>query len=82
MGRFCRIAEKTRFISKDFISYVRKVIENLLATWHDGTRDCKLAMLRTNKAIAFAGQIDKVEAYYMWVRKISLLAKTTKIAKN
>ena len=25
-------AEKTRFISKDFISYIRKVIENLLAT--------------------------------------------------
>lgn len=38
-------------------------IENLLATWNDGSRDCKLAMLRTNKAIAFAGQIDKVEAY-------------------
>lgn len=38
-------------------------IENMLGTWNDGTRDCKLAMLRTNKAIAFAGQIDKVEAY-------------------
>ena len=35
----------------------------MLGTWNDGTRDCKLAMLRTNKAIAFAGQIDKVEAY-------------------
>lgn len=38
-------------------------IENMLGTWNDGTRDTKLAMLRTNKAIAFAGQIDKVEAY-------------------
>lgn len=38
-------------------------IENLLGTWNDGTRDTKLAMLRTSKAVAFAGQIDKVEAY-------------------
>lgn len=38
-------------------------IENMLGTWNDGTRDTKLAMLRTNKAIAFVGQIDKVEAY-------------------
>ena len=38
-------------------------IENMLGTWNDGTRNTKLAMLRTNKAIAFAGQIDKVEAY-------------------
>lgn len=38
-------------------------IENLLATWNDGTRDCTLCMLRTNKAIAFAGQLEKVEAF-------------------
>lgn len=38
-------------------------IENNLATYNDGTRDTKLAMLRTSKAVAFAGQIDKVEAY-------------------
>lgn len=38
-------------------------IENNLATWNDGTRDTKLNMLRTKKAVAFAGQIDKVEAY-------------------
>ncbi len=38
-------------------------IENLLATWNDGTRDCTLCMLRTSKAIAFAGQLEKVEAF-------------------
>lgn len=38
-------------------------IENLLATWNDGTRDCILCMLRTSKAIAFAGQLEKVEAF-------------------
>ena len=38
-------------------------IENMLGTYNDGTRDTKLAMLRTSKAIAFAGQINKVEAY-------------------
>lgn len=37
-------------------------IENLLGTWNDGTRNTKLAMLRTNKAIAFVGQVRKVEA--------------------
>ena len=38
-------------------------IENLLGTATVGGQECKLAMLRTSKAIAFAGQIDKVEAY-------------------
>lgn len=38
-------------------------IENLLGTATVGGQACKLAMLRTSKAIAFAGQIDKVEAY-------------------
>lgn len=38
-------------------------IENLLGTATINSKDCKLAMLRTTKAIAFAGQIDKVEAY-------------------
>lgn len=38
-------------------------IENLLAIWNDGTRDCILCMLRTSKAIAFAGQLEKVEAF-------------------
>lgn len=38
-------------------------IENLLATSTVSSQTCKLAMLRTTKAIAFAGQIDKVEAY-------------------
>lgn len=38
-------------------------IENLLGTATVDSQECKLAMLRTSKAIAFAGQIDKVEAY-------------------
>ena len=38
-------------------------IENLLGTATRDSQTCTLAMLRTNKAIAFAGQIDKVEAY-------------------
>ena len=38
-------------------------IENLLASSTVSSHSCKLAMLRTTKAIAFAGQIDKVEAY-------------------
>lgn len=38
-------------------------IENLLATATVSSHSCTLAMLRTEKAIAFAGQIDKVEAY-------------------
>lgn len=38
-------------------------IENLLGTATVSSQTCKLACLRTSKAIAFAGQIDKVEAY-------------------
>ncbi|MGN1033015.1 MAG: hypothetical protein ACI4PU_06095 [Intestinibacter sp.] len=38
-------------------------VENLLGTATVDSKECKLAMLRTSKAIAFAGQIDKVEAY-------------------
>ena len=38
-------------------------IENLLGTATVGGQACTLNMLRTTKAIAFAGQIDKVEAY-------------------
>lgn len=38
-------------------------IENLLGKAEVGGQECTLAMLRTTKAIAFAGQIDKVEAY-------------------
>ena len=38
-------------------------IENNLGTATVSGTSCKLAMLRTSKAIAFAGQIDKVEAY-------------------
>ena len=39
-------------------------IENLLYKGtYDGTSNVTLCMLRTSKAIAFAGQIDKVEAY-------------------
>lgn len=38
-------------------------IENLLGEATVNSQKCKLAMLRTSKAIAFAGQIDKVEAY-------------------
>ena len=38
-------------------------IENNLGTATVSSHSCKLAMLRTTKAIAFAGQIDKVEAY-------------------
>ena len=38
-------------------------IENLLGTATVSSQSCKLACLRTSKAIAFAGQIDKVEAY-------------------
>lgn len=38
-------------------------IENLLGKATISTKECTLAMLRTSKAIAFAGQIDKVEAY-------------------
>lgn len=38
-------------------------IENLLGKATVGSQVCTLAMLRTNKAIAYAGQIDKVEAY-------------------
>lgn len=38
-------------------------IENLLGEATVDSQACKLAMLRTSKAIAFAGQIDKVEAY-------------------
>lgn len=38
-------------------------IENLLGTATVNSQSCKLACLRTSKAIAFAGQIDKVEAY-------------------
>lgn len=38
-------------------------IENLLPTWNDGTRDCELNILRTNKAVAFVGQLDTVEAF-------------------
>lgn len=38
-------------------------IENLLAKSNVGGNECTLAMMRTSKAIAFAGQIDKVEAY-------------------
>jgi len=38
-------------------------IENLLGKATVETHECTLAMLRTTKAIAFAGQIDKVEAY-------------------
>ena len=38
-------------------------IENLLSKWNDGTNDCTLCMLRTTKAIAFAGQLEKVEAF-------------------
>ena len=38
-------------------------IENLLSEWNDGTNNCTLCMLRTTKAIAFAGQLEKVEAF-------------------
>ena len=38
-------------------------IENLLGKATVESQECTLAMLRTTKAIAFAGQIDKVEAY-------------------
>lgn len=38
-------------------------VENLLSISTVSSHSCKLAMLRTTKAIAFAGQIDKVEAY-------------------
>lgn len=40
-------------------------MENLLPTYNDGTRDTKLCMLRTSKAIAFAASIepDSIEAY-------------------
>ena len=40
-------------------------MENLLPTYNDGTRDTKLCMLRTSKAIAFASSIDtdSIEAY-------------------
>lgn len=38
-------------------------IENLLGKATVESQACTLAMLRTTKAIAFAGQIDKVEAY-------------------
>lgn len=38
-------------------------IENLLAKATVTDKECTLAMLRTSKAIAYAGQIDKVEAY-------------------
>lgn len=38
-------------------------IENLLGKAEVEGNECTLAMLRTTKAIAFAGQIDKVEAY-------------------
>ena len=38
-------------------------IENLLGKASVESQECTLAMLRTTKAIAFAGQIDKVEAY-------------------
>lgn len=38
-------------------------IENLLGKATRDDQECTLAMLRTTKAIAFAGQIDKVEAY-------------------
>lgn len=38
-------------------------IENLLGKATVDGQECTLAMLRTTKAIAFAGQIDKVEAY-------------------
>lgn len=38
-------------------------IENLLASLTVDSHECKLACLRTSKAIAYAGQIDKVEAY-------------------
>lgn len=38
-------------------------IENLLGKATVESKECTLAMLRTSKAIAFAGQIDKVEAY-------------------
>lgn len=38
-------------------------IENLLQTGSFTSTTCTCAMLRTSKAIAFAGQIDKVEAY-------------------
>ena len=40
-------------------------MENLLPIYNDGTRDTKLCMLRTSKAIAFASSIDtdSIEAY-------------------
>lgn len=40
-------------------------IENLLGTWNDGTRNCKLAMLRTGHAVAFCDQINEVKATEM-----------------
>lgn len=52
-------------IRKGFIGQYNNAlvsIENCLATWNDGTRDTKIAMLRTSKAVAFCGQINKVEA--------------------
>lgn len=56
----------SELIKKGFVGHYNNAlvsIENKLGTWNDGTRDTKLGMLRTSKAIAFAGQLEKVEAY-------------------
>lgn len=53
-------------IKKGYVGHYNNALvslENKLGTWNDGTRDTKLAMLRTSKAIAFAGQLQSVEAY-------------------
>lgn len=56
----------TDLIKKGFVGKYGNAlisIENLLGKATLSTHECTLTMLRTSKAIAFAGQIDKVEAY-------------------
>ena len=56
----------SEMIKKGYVGHYNNAlvsIENKLGTWSDGTRNTKLAMLRTNKAIAFAGQLQQVEAF-------------------
>lgn len=58
--------DNSELIRKGYVGHYGNAlvsVENLLATATVSGTSCTLAMLRTTKAIAFAGQIDKVEAF-------------------
>lgn len=58
--------DNSELIKKGFVGKYGNAmisIENLLQSDTFDSQTCKCAMLRTSKAIAFVGQIDKVEAY-------------------